>query len=147
MRVWLQTAGTGTKPVRDGVILHFKQIIYYTWIFILDIVACYALWSMLGPDRNFGTGFGEIWAGTGRIGWYQTGTAIVISERVFKGAKRTVENKYNLKSENVEMLFFMKYNLRFLNFRSNWEIRGIVLAGVRTRDLRIVGRAYYHYTT
>ena len=35
----------------------------------------------------------------------------------FKVAKRTVENRYSLKSENVEMLLFMKYNLRFLNFR------------------------------
>ena len=41
-----------------------------------------------------------------------------LSERVFvKVAKRTVENKYSLQSENVEMLLFMKYNLRFLNFR------------------------------
>ena len=30
---------------------------------------------------------------------------------------------------------------------SNWEIWSIVLAGVWTRDLRIVGQAYYHYTT
>ena len=39
------------------------------------------------------------------------------SERVFKVAKKTVENKYSLKSENVEMLLLMKYNLRFLNLR------------------------------
>ena len=41
----------------------------------------------------------------------------VASERVFKLAKRTVEHRYNLKAENVEMLIFMKYNLRYLNFR------------------------------
>ena len=39
------------------------------------------------------------------------------SERVFNVAKRTVENRYSLKSENVEMLIFMKHNSRFLNFR------------------------------
>ena len=39
------------------------------------------------------------------------------SERIFKVAKRTVENRYSLISENVEMLIFMKDNLRFLNFR------------------------------
>ena len=35
-------------------------------------------------------------------------------ERVFKMAKRTVENRYSLKSENVLMLLFMKYNLRLI---------------------------------
>ena len=41
----------------------------------------------------------------------------VASERVSKLSKRTVEHRYNLKAENVEMLIFMKYNLRYLNFR------------------------------
>ena len=41
------------------------------------------------------------------------------SDRVlnFKVAKKTVENIYSLKSENLAMFLFVKYNLRFLNFR------------------------------
>ena len=35
----------------------------------------------------------------------------IFSGCVFKVTKRTVENRYSLKSENVEMLLFMKYNL------------------------------------
>ena len=40
----------------------------------------------------------------------------MMTERVFKVAKRTAENRYSLKSENVEMLLFMKYNLSFHDF-------------------------------
>ena len=72
----------------------------------------------LGPDQNSGpvavpVEFGPVLVPV----WNQTGTAIFVSERVFKVAKRTVENRFSLKSENVEMLLFMKCNLRFLNFR------------------------------
>ena len=71
------------------------------------------------PVRS-GSGSGGIWAGTGSCpvdlagtNWYRD----FFSQIVFKVAKRNVENIYSLKSENVEILLFMKYNLRFLNFR------------------------------
>ena len=72
----------------------------------------------LGPDRNSGSSPGSvgIWAGTGSgsVPVDLTGTRPVPA----KVAKRTVKNRYNsLKSENLKMLLFMKYNLRFLNFR------------------------------
>ena len=51
---------------------------------------------------------GGIWAGTGSgpVSVALTGTRpIPGQERVFKIAKRTVENRYSLKSENVEYHF------------------------------------------
>ena len=76
----------------------------------------YALGFILGPDRNSGSG--GIWAGTGSgpLPVDLAGTRPVprfFSERVltvFNVVKRTVENRYSIKSENVEMLLFMKYN-------------------------------------
>ena len=44
--------------------------------------------------------------GTGRFGWYQTSTAIFFSCWI-KVAKTFVKNGYILKSENLEMLFFI----------------------------------------
>ena len=60
---------------------------------------------MLEPDWNYGSGPVLV-----EFYWYQTVTAF-FSGCVFKVTKRTVENRYSLKSENVEMLLFMKYNL------------------------------------
>ena len=57
----------------------------------------------LGPDRNSGSG--GIWAGSGSVDL--AGTRLVPLDY----------NRYSLKSENVEMLLFMNYNLRYLNFR------------------------------
>ena len=89
------------------------------------------------PEFRFRSGSGRIWAGTdsGPVPVDLAGTRLV--PRFFscwiKVAKRTVAwgwqalqhsvNRgftaliYIIKSENVEMLFFMKYNSRYLNFR------------------------------
>jgi hypothetical protein len=40
----------------------------------------------------------------------------IASEREFKISKRIVEHRVNLKPDNVEMLLFMKYNLRMLDY-------------------------------
>ena len=68
----------------------------------------------LGPDRNSGSSPGSGGICSGSVPVELTGTRPAPA----KVAKRTVENRYNsLKSENLKMLLFMKYNLRFLNFR------------------------------
>ena len=55
---------------------------------------------LLGPDRNSVSGPVPVdLAGTKPVPRF-------FSERVFKIAKRTVENRYSLKSENVEMIFY-----------------------------------------
>ena len=79
----------------------------------------------LGPTGipvSVRSGSGGNWAGTGSgsVPVVLAGTRPVprfFSERAFRVAKRTVKNRYSLKSENVEILLFMKCNLRFLNFR------------------------------
>ena len=69
--------------------------------------------NVLGPDENFG--LVPVSVEFGPVSVDMAGTRPVprfFSERVFKVAKRTVESRYSLKSEN-----FMKYNLSFLKFR------------------------------
>ena len=74
----------------------------------------------LGPDRFRS---GGIWAGSGPVEFgpvpvdFASTRPVPGQERVFKIAMRTDESMYSLNSENVEMLLFMKYKLRYLNFR------------------------------
>ena len=78
------------------------------------VIYCSCPMFEVGPDRNSG----GILAGTGSgpVPVYLAGTRP--EPRIFscwiKEAKRTVELIYILKSENVQMLFVMKYNLRYL---------------------------------
>ena len=69
------------------------------------------------PEFRSGTGSGGICTGSGPVPVDLAGTRPV--PRFFscwiKESKTTVENGYILKSENLEMLFFMNYNLRYLN--------------------------------
>jgi len=40
----------------------------------------------------------------------------IASEREFKQAKRVVNGRWNLKASHVEMLLFLKYNLRMIEY-------------------------------
>ena len=51
----------------------------------------------------------------------------IASEREFKISKRIVEHRVNLKPDNVEMLLFMKYNLRMLDYNI-WSVNHVYTA-------------------